>query len=147
MVLVGIGAGFGGFDDPGIAGILLGIVSLLGAIDGALLLRLADENYAFAMRIFGSKLGGDIVLALSFFEGDQGNLLVLDELLDGLYESPRLGLNGIGGKDLSLTLVADKVQRAFQDLEPSDEDVQIHAVDGFGFQNDVTVQHVGHSLW
>ena len=99
------------------------------------------------MGILGSKLGGDLVLAPPFFEVHHRNPLLFDELLDCLNESPRHGLNGIGGKDLSLAPVADKVQRAFKDLEPTDEDVQIHAVDGFGFQNDVPVQHVGHGLW
>jgi len=33
--------------------------------------------------------------------------------------------------------MADEVERPFQNLQSSDDDVQIHAVDGFHFQNNV----------
>jgi len=41
----------------------------LGAIDGALLLGLADENDAFTMGKFLPKSGRQIVFAPPFFEG------------------------------------------------------------------------------
>jgi len=37
------------FDDPGVAGVFLGIVAFLGAVDSTSFLRLADENDAFAV--------------------------------------------------------------------------------------------------
>ena len=43
--------------------------------------------------------------------------------------------------------MADEVERPFQDLQASHEDVQIHAVDGLHFQNNVLSQDFGHSLW
>ena len=60
---------------------------------------------------------------------------------------PFVGLNGLGGKELSLALVANEVKRTFQDLKSAHEHIQIHAVDGFGFQNNVPAQHFGHGLW
>ena len=56
----------GGFDDPRIAGVLLRVVPFLSAIDGALLLRFADEDHAFALCEFGALFGGDLSLRCPF---------------------------------------------------------------------------------
>jgi hypothetical protein len=42
--------------------------------------------------------------------------------------------------------MADEVERPFQDLQPSHDDVQIHAVDRFHFQHDALSQDFGH-VW
>jgi hypothetical protein len=44
-------------------------------------------------------------------------------------------------------VVANEVKRTFQDLKSAHEHVQIHAVDGCGFQNDVPIQRFGNGLW
>ena len=137
----------GGFDNPGIAGIGLGVVPFLSSINGALLLCLADEDHTFAVGVLGAHFGGDFILSPSPLESDERNLILLSELLNGRYKRSGHRLDGIGGKYLGVPLVADKVERAFQDLEPSHEDVQVHAVDGFDFQINVLFQHFGHGLW
>jgi len=137
----------GGFDDPGIAGMSLRVVPALGAIDCALLLRFADEDEAVAMRVFGSQLGSDLILASPLFEADEGNFMLLGEALDGLHEGAGHRFHRGRGKDLGLPLVADKVERALQDLEAAYDHVQIHAVDGFHLQSYVPTQDFGHGLW
>jgi len=136
-----------GFDDPGIAGVLLRVVTLFGAIDGALLLRFANEDYAIALWKLCAHFGGDLIFALAFFEGYQGDLMIFHELLDGRYEGPGHRLHGVGGQDLGFPLLPDEVQRTFQNLKPSHDDVEIHPVDGFGFQNHMLVQHFRDGLW
>jgi hypothetical protein len=98
------------FDDPGIAGVFLGIVAFLGAVDSAFLLRLANENDTLAVWVLSPQLGCDIICALPLFEGDQRNLIPFDELLDGLDISPRHRLHGISGEHLRLALLQDESQ-------------------------------------
>ncbi len=64
------------------------MASLLGAVDGGPLLRLADEVDAFLAAQATAHLGGDIVLALTLGEGDQWNVLRESELLDAIDEAP-----------------------------------------------------------
>src|ERR1700737_3768337 len=47
-----------------------------------------------------------MVLTLSLFEGHQRNLMILSELLDGLYKSARHRLDGVGGKHFGFSLLA-----------------------------------------
>ena len=54
------------FDDPGIAGVFLGIVPFLGAVNSAFLLCLANENDALAVGVLRPQSGGDIIFALPF---------------------------------------------------------------------------------
>ena len=90
----------GGFHDPGIAGVLVGVVSLLGAIYRALFLSLAHEDHALRLREFRALFGGDLVLALPFFEGYQGDLMIFHILFDGLDEGPGHRHHGVGGQNL-----------------------------------------------
>lgn len=58
-----------------------------------------------------------------------------------------IGSTALVERTVAFSLLADESQRPFQDLKSSHDDVQIHPVDGFHFQNDVLVQHFGHRLW
>jgi hypothetical protein len=92
--------------------------------------------------------GGDLVLALPFFEGYQGDLMIFHILFDGLDEGPGHRLHGVGGQNLGFPLVPDEVQGALQNLQAAHDDVQIHPVDGFRFQNHMLVQqHFRNGLW
>ncbi len=82
----------GGFNDPCIAGVLLRVVPFLGAIDGAFLVRLANENDALARRELGAQFGSDLIFTSSFFEGDQGDLMIFHELLDGYPTIPLMSI-------------------------------------------------------
>ena len=73
--------------------------------------------------------------------------MLLDELLDGLYESPRHRLHSISRKHFRLPLLPDESQGSFQDLKPAHDHVQIHPIDAFHFQNHMLVQHFGDGLW
>jgi hypothetical protein len=46
----------------------VGIAALLGAINRALFLGLADQDHAFGGREVGAVGGGDVFLALAFLE-------------------------------------------------------------------------------
>ena len=70
--------------------------------------------------------------------------MLLNELLDGLYESPRHWLHSIGGKHFRLPLLPDEPQGPFPHLKPAHDHVQIHPVDAFHFQNRMLLQYFGH---
>ncbi len=69
------------------------------------------------------------------------------EALNGGYKSSGHRLYSIGGKDPGLLLMANGVERGFEDLQSAHDDVQIRAVDGFHLQNHVLPQYFGHGLW
>ena len=127
--------------------LFFGFVQFLGAIDGALFLRFANENHAFALRELGAQLGSELTFTLSFFEGDQRDLMIFHELLDRLDESPGHRLHSVSGQDFRFPLLPNEVQPALQNLQPSHDDVQLHPVDGLRFQNYVVIQHFRDGLW
>ncbi len=61
--------------------------------------------------------------------------MLRNELLDGCDKSARHRLHGVGGGNLGLSLLPDKPQRPFDDLQPRDDGVQVHSVDGLDLQN------------
>src|SRR5205807_5467077 len=67
--------------DPGIRLARLGILALFGAEDGGLLLGFADEEDALGTLETGPVLQGDVLLALTFGEGEQRDLVLLGKLL------------------------------------------------------------------
>jgi hypothetical protein len=73
--------------------------------------------------------------------------MLLDEPFDAGDKGARHRLHGVGGSDFGSSLLPDEVHRTFDDLQPRDDGVQVHPVDGFHFQNDVFVQHFGYGLW
>jgi hypothetical protein len=73
--------------------------------------------------------------------------MLLDEALHGGDKGARHRLHGVGGSHFGSSLLPDEVHRTFDDLQPRDDCVQIHPVDGFGLQNHMLAQHVGHRLW
>jgi hypothetical protein len=48
-----------------------------------------------------------------------------------------IGSTALVKKNLRLPLLPDESQRTLQDLKPTHDDVEIHAVDGFQLQNNV----------
>jgi hypothetical protein len=95
----------------------------------------------------GSHLGRQFVFALPFLDVHHRNLMLPHELLDGGNKTPRHRLNGVGGGDRGSSLLADKPQRSFDDLQTWDDGVQVHSVNGFYLQNHVLPQHIGDGLW
>jgi len=92
-------------------------------------------HHTLARRELGAQFGSNLILMLSFFEGDQGDVMIFHELLNSLDEGPGHRLHGVGGQDFGFSLLANEVQPALQNLQPSHDDVQIHPVDGFRFRN------------
>ena len=80
---------------------------------------------------------GDVVLALSLGEGDQGDLFLLDEAIDCGDEGLAHGVHeGRGGEGLT-TVEAEERSDATVGLQPGLIDVEVHAVDAFDFQSHV----------
>src|SRR5206468_570098 len=86
-----------GLDDPGVLLTGARVGALLGAENGGLLLGLADEEDAFVAWELEPILQGHVLLALSFGESEQGNLLLVDEVLDGGDEVLADGVHEDGG--------------------------------------------------
>ena len=109
----------------------MSVPSLLGAEHAGFLLRLADEQDALIPLKSRQVFVGDVVFALSLFEGHQVESLGLDEPLDRLDES--LAHRGDHGRrrngrpELGLHEVDETAAR----LQRRDVGIEIHPVDGF----------------
>jgi hypothetical protein len=133
-------------DDPRVALPGLGILALLGAEDGRLLLGLADEQDPFGLVKARQVLSGDVVFALLLGEGDYRDGACGGEGVDGLDESiADGGEQGRGGDEVS-AVVAEEADHAEVALELGDVDVEVHAVDALDFQGDVVPEDVGDGL-
>jgi hypothetical protein len=58
-----------------------------------------------------------------------------------------IGSTALVDRTLAFLVVPDEVQGALQNLQAAHDDVQIHPVDGFRFQNHMLVQHFRNGLW
>ena len=114
--------------------------------DRGLLLGLADEQDAFGLIEVREVLGGDVVFALAFGEGEQVDSVLFGEGLDGLDEGVGDGCEqGGGGEEVPL-VVTEEGDHAELTLEFGDEDVEVQAVDTLDFQADVVAQDSGDGL-
>jgi hypothetical protein len=80
-------------------------------------------------------------------EADQRNPPVAHKFLDSGDEPSGYGFNLDGGGNGIATMLLEKAQDSFQDLQARYVNVQIHAVDAFNFQNDMLTQDLGDTLW
>src|SRR5205085_2628531 len=126
-----------GLDDPGVllAGARIG--ALLRAEDGGSLLGLADEEDTLAPLELGPVREGDVLLALPFGEGEQGHLLLADEVLDGGDEGLADGVHEGGRSEGMAAVEAEEGGDAGLMLQLGLVDVEVHAVDAFDFQGHV----------
>jgi hypothetical protein len=95
-------------DNPGVGLPGLGILALLGAEDGRLLLGLADEQDAFRLAEACQVLGRDVVLALLPGEGDDRDGVGGGEGVDGPDEGVAdRGEQGGGGEEMSAVVAEE----------------------------------------
>ena len=120
-----------------------GLVPLLGAEDGGLLLGLADEEHPFGAGKRRAVLGRDVVLALPLGEREQRDAVPLDEPLDGGDEGLADRVHQRGRREWVSAVVAQEPDDALLALQVGHVHVEVHAVDAFDFQGDVLAQDSG----
>ena len=128
-----------------IQGVLLAVAAraLLGAKDGHLFLGFAEEQNALgplkALAIFC----GDIVLALSLLEGNDRDLVLLEEVIDLAQE--RLGHDSHQrrGSDGLAAMEPEEASGLFFGLQLGLVDVEVHAIDALDFQGHVLLEDSG----
>src|SRR5271166_3104437 len=125
----------------------LGITALLGPEDRGLLLRLAHEYDPLGALESGVVLLGDVILALSLGEGDQGDLFLDDQALDRGDERFADGIHeGRRGKGIT-TVVTEEGRDAAVGLQPGLVDIEVHAVDAFDLESNVFAEDFGDGPW
>jgi hypothetical protein len=88
---------------------------------------------------------GHVLLALSFGEGQQGNLLLADELIDGGDEGLAHGLHEGGRSEGVAAMEAEEGGDAGLVLQLGLVDIEVHAVDAFDFQGHMVAEDFGDS--
>jgi hypothetical protein len=79
-------------------------------------LRFAHEHNPVPLRGARSHLRRQFIFVLPFLKTHHRNLMLAYELLDSFEEVPRHRLHGVGGGDLSPSLLPDEPRRTFDDL-------------------------------
>ena len=90
------------------------------------------------------ELLGDIVLALTLAEFEDGDRLATGEILEGRDEVFGDGIHESAGGELVAAMKAEEVDDALFALQRRDVDVEIHAVDSLDFEGDVLGEDVGN---
>ena len=136
-----------GAHQPGIRLAGLGVPALLGPEHHRLLLGLADEEDALVPGESGQVLGHHVVLPLAFLEGDQRQLVLGDERVDGRHKGlADRGHEHRGGKHLA-PVRAEEGRHARVELEPGDIHVEVHPVDAFDLECRMVFQDLTHGAW
>ena len=105
------------------------IAAFLGAINGALLLRLANEDDAFVLSKSGTALVGDFIFTLALQERNHRDVMLLDVALNRLDEAAGDRFDhGRRGYRMP-TVDADELQNPFHCLQDGHIDVEVHPVD------------------
>jgi hypothetical protein len=95
-----------GTNDPGIALAGLRVAPLFGAEDRSLFLGFAEEGHAFRLTEVAELFGHHLLLALSFLERAERDLVVLGKAFGGGYEAVGHGIHeGRGSNGLSAMAV------------------------------------------
>src|SRR5262245_49538455 len=124
-----------------------GVAALLGAEDRRLLLGLAHEDDPLSLVEASVVLLGDVVLALALGEGDQRDLLPLDEALDRGDERLADRVHESRGGETFTTVDAEEGGNAAVGLQARLVDVEVHAVDGFDLEGHVLAEDIGDGTW
>jgi hypothetical protein len=97
--------------------------------------------------VFGVVLFGDVVLALPLGEGDQGDLFLLDEVIDGGDEGRAHGRHESGGGEGLTAMETEEGGDPAIGLQPGLVGVEVHAVDAFDFESHVVLEDIGGGPW
>src|SRR5579871_2154041 len=136
-----------GAHDPGVRLARLGVLALLGAQDGGLLLSLADEADAFAALEACPILQGNLLLALPRGEGNERDLVPLGETLHAGDERLGQGIHKGRRSEGVTTMGAEEGSDLTFALEPGLVDVEVHAVDALDLQGNMLAQDFGNGAW
>ena len=90
---------------------------------------------------------GDVVLALPLGERDQGDLFLLDEVIDGVDEGRAHGRHESRGGEGLAAVEAEEGGDTAIGLQPGLIDVEVHAIDAFDFQSHVVLEDIGGGTW
>ena len=132
-----------GGHDPGVALARLGVDSLLGAEDVALLLGSADEEDPLGAVVGGQVPVGHVVLALALGEVDQVEAPVLDEAVDAEHEVFADRVHERRGDEGHPPVALEEPDDPRRVHELGLVEVQVHPVDALDLQGYVVGEDVG----
>ena len=99
-----------GLHDPRVSAFCHRIATFLSAINRAFFLRLADEYDTLPLLEVFPLLFGKIIFSLPFLKRDQGNLVVLGEVLNRADKPASDGLDHDGGSHFVPAMDSNKLQ-------------------------------------
>jgi hypothetical protein len=135
-----------GTNDPRIALTGLGVASLFGSEDGSLFLRFAKEHHALSLIEVAELFGHHLLLALSFLEQDQRDLVLLGKAFGGSDEALGHGTHeGRGSNGLSPMAVKKLHHSAFV-LQGGHVEIQVHPVNAFKLEGDMILENVSDAV-
>jgi len=137
----------GAAHDPGVPLSRVGVAALLGAEDRRLLLSLAHEDDSLSPGEVRVVFLGDVVLALTLGERDQGDLLLLDEALDRGDERLADRVHESRGGEGLTAVEAEESRDTTVRLQARLIDVEVHAVDAFDLEGHVPAEDIGNGTW
>ena len=118
---------------------------LLGAKDGDLFLRFAEEQDTFGLGKALPIFRGDILLALFSSEGNDRDLVLLDERLHLTQEGVAHDPHQRRGSNRLAAIKPEEASSLLLRLQLRLVDIEVHAVDALDFQGYVLAEDISHA--